>query len=436
MFDPLADRKANAHGLVLGPPGSGKSALLNYILMQMAAVHRPRLFIIEKGGSFRLLAQYFASLGLTVHSVVMKPTADVSLPPFADALKLLEPRRRQPAGLEPATPWDGKGEVFDEEDTDERDLLGEMEIAARLMITGGDPREDDRMDRADRMSIRQAILDGAEQAMAQGRDHVLTEDVAEALKVLATREGHGPRGLRMANMAAALGLFCSPGSLEAHFFNRPGKPWPEVDVTLFEMGLLATEGYEDKLNVAFVGLMNHIHALVERCQYERRPTLVVVDEAHLITTNPLLAPFLIKIGKMWRKLGAWLWLATQNMGDFPDAAKRLLNMMEWWLCMSMPPEEVDQIARFRDLTEEERAMLLAAGKEPGKYTEGVVLSPALKALFRNVPPALALALAQTEQDEKADRAELMREHGCDELEAALMIARRIAQRRRASGGKP
>jgi hypothetical protein len=202
------------------------------------------------------------------------------------------------------------------------------------------------------------------------------------------------------------------------------------------MGLLATEGYEDQLNVAFVGLMNHVNALVERCQYERRPTIVVVDEAHLITTNPLLAPFLIKIGKMWRKLGAWLWLATQNMGDFPDAAKRLLNMMEWWLCMSMPVEEVEQIARFRDLTAEEKALLLAAGKEPGKYTEGVVLSPAIKALFRNVPPALALALAQTEQDEKADRADLMREHGCDELEAALMIAERIAAKRRHSGERP
>ena len=307
MFDPLADRKSNAHGLVLGPPGSGKSALLNYLLMQMTAAHRPRIFIIEKGGSFGLLGQYFASLGVSVHSVAMKPSADVSLPPFADALKLLEPRRRPSAGLPPATPWDGKGEVFDEEGGEARDLLGEMEIAARLMITGGDTREDDRMDRADRMGIRQAILDAAAAAKQDGRAHVLTEDVAAALKALASREDlGGPRGQRLANMAAALGLFCSPGSLEAHFFNRPGSPWPEADVTVFEMGLLATEGYEDKLNVAFVGLMNHIHALVERCQYERRPTIVVVDEAHLITTNPLLAPFLIKIGKMWRKLGAWL----------------------------------------------------------------------------------------------------------------------------------
>jgi conjugative transfer ATPase len=435
LFDPLADRKSNAHALVLGPPGSGKSALLNYVLMQMMAVHRPRVFIIEKGGSFSLLGQYFARLGLSVNVVTMKPGADVSLPPFAEAPKLLDTRRRRFQDPDAGHPWDldedPAREADDGGEDDARDLLGEMEIAARLMITGGDPREDDRLTRADRMIIRQAILAGAARAGEKGRDHALTEDVMEALKGLATGAGlNARRRERIADMADALSLFCSPGSLEAHFFNRPGHPWPEVDVTLFEMGVLAGEGYEDKLNVAFVGLMNHIHALVERCQYERRPTLVVVDEAHLITTNPLLAPFLIKIGKMWRKLGAWLWLATQNMGDFPDAAKRLLNMMEWWLCLSMPVDEVEQIARFRELTAEERALLLAAGKEPGKYTEGVLLTPALKALFRNVPPALALALAMTEQDEKAERADLMRERGCTELEAALIVAERLAAARR------
>ena len=86
------------------------------------------------------------------------------------------------------------------------------------------------------------------------------------------------------------------------------------------MGVLAKDGYEDKLAVAYVSLMNHIHALVERCQYEGRPTIVLTDEGHLITTNPLLAPYVVKITKMWRKYGAWLRLATQNMQDFPDPA--------------------------------------------------------------------------------------------------------------------
>ena len=128
---------------------------------------------------------------------------------------------------------------------------------------------------------------------------------------------------------------------------------------------------------------------------------MVTDEGHIITTNPLLAPYVVKIVKMWRKLGAWYWIATQNLEDFPDAAKRLLNMIEWWLCLVSPKEEIDQIARFKALTPEQKQLLLSARKEPGLYTEGVVLADTVEALFRSVPPPLYLALAMTEKDEKA-----------------------------------
>ena len=427
LFDPIADRKSNAHMLILGPTGSGKSALLVYDLLMMMAIHRPRVFIIEAGGSFALLGQYFASLGLAVNQVTMRPGEDVSLPPFADALKLADPNRPGESGMEAGLDRAGEDQEGDGDGDETRDLLGEMEISARLMITGGDAHEDARLTRADRWLIQQAILGAVEAVRAAGRAQVLTEDVAAALRAMAAERP------RAKDMADALGHFCTPGSLTAHFFNRPGKLWPDADVTIFEMGILAKDGYEDKLAVAYVSLMNHIHALVERCQYEGRPTIVLTDEGHLITTNPLLAPYVVKITKMWRKYGAWLWLATQNMQDFPDAAKRMLNMMEWWKCMSMPPEEAEQIARFRDLSEEERALLLAAGKEPGKYTEGVILSPSMKALFRSVPPALALALAMTEQHEKAERAAIMRERGCSELDAALVVAERIAEGRRTHG---
>ena len=67
---------------------------------------------------------------------------------------------------------------------------------------------------------------------------------------------------------------------------------------------------------------------------------------------------------------------------------------------------------------------------PGKYVEGVVLSDNLEALFRNVPPPLSLALAMTEKHEKAERAAIMQEQNCSELEAVHIIAERIAESRR------
>ena len=67
-------------------------------------------------------------------------------------------------------------------------------------------------------------------------------------------------------------------------------------------------------------------------------------------------------------------------------------------------------------------MMESARKSPGKYTEGVLISASDQMLFRNVPPALPIALAMTEGHEKAHRRRLMDEHGCTEMQAAQLVA--------------
>ena len=155
-------------------------------------------------------------------------------------------------------------------------------------------------------------------------------------------------------MAESLGMFTQAGSFEAELFNREGSLWPEADVTLIDLGHLAREGYEAQMALTMVSLTNTINNIAERDQYSERDIVFAVDEAHIVTVNPLLAPYMTKIVKMWRKLGAWLWLATQNLKDFPDIAEKMLNMAEWWVCLTMPPEEVNDIARFKALTEEQK----------------------------------------------------------------------------------
>ena len=431
VFDPLNfnDRKKNGHALIIGPTGAGKSATLVYLILQMLAIYRPRIFIIEAGNSFGLLGQYLAGKGVSVNQINLTPNSDVSLPPFSEALNLLKELEDTGASTkiedDDALNKSLNDDEIDIEDEESRDLLGEMEISARIMITGGEQKEDDLMKRADRLMIRNAILLAAKTVSAAEGDMVLTEDVVEALRNLPDLTDK--RQERATDMADSMSLFCS--GTAGHFFNRPGKRWPDVDVTITDMGILAREGYEDQLTVAYIGLMNHIHDLVEKKQNDSRPTIVITDEGHIITTNPLLAPYVIKIVKMWRKLGAWFWIATQNLEDFPDASKKMLNMLEWWMCLVMPKEEVEQIARFKDLSQEEKAMLLAARKSPHQYTEGVILTDELKMLFRNVPPPIALALAMTEKDEKSRRYELMAEHNCTELEAVEHVAREISMSR-------
>ena len=91
-FDPLniLDRKKNGHALIIGPTGAGKSALLVYLILHIMAVYRPRVFIIEAGNSFGLLGEYFKSHQVSVNQVSLNPSADVSLPPFGEALRLLD----------------------------------------------------------------------------------------------------------------------------------------------------------------------------------------------------------------------------------------------------------------------------------------------------------------------------------------------------------
>lgn len=432
-FDPQNkhDRTQNAHLLLFGPTGAGKSATLCASLSQLMAVHRPRLFVAEAGNSFGLFADYCQRLGLSVNKISIKPGCGVSLALFADAHQLLQMASSQLdlAGEKSAE------EIEDDGDDEQRDILGEMEIAARMMITGGEKKEEERLTRADRGMIREAIMMAAKASVDDGRQ-MITEDLQKALSVIARdsrRDEQGrslrteQRRARAEEMAGAMSMFTS--GFEGELFNRPGAPWPEADVTLIDLGTLAREGYGAQMSLAMVSLVNTINNMAERDQFEDREINFVVDEAHILTTNPLLSPYMTKVVKMWRKLGAWLWLATQNLADYPDSAEKMLNMAEWWLCLTMPPDEVEQIARFKKLSEEQKSVLLSASKLPGCYTEGVVLSKKVEALFRVVPPSVYLALGMTEKEEKAERRAIMKALHCSELDAAFVVARRLDRAR-------
>jgi conjugative transfer ATPase len=416
--DPLnrKDRQKNAHLLLVGPSGSGKSATLNAMLMQEIAIYRPRIFIVEAGNSFGLFGDLLGRLGLTVNRVTLAPGSNVSLAPFVDAIRLV----RTPGQVKTLNPEDileGEGQT-DASDEGVRDILGELEITARLMITGGEEKEDARMTRADRSLIRQCILDAAHSA---GEDPVLPQNVRDALRRRAADPALADqRRSRLMEMADALDMFCN--GLNGQLFGRPGTPWQEADVTIVDLATFAREGYGAEMSVAYISLINTINNIAERDQFLGRPIICATDEAHIILRNPLTCPYIVKITKMWRKLGAWYWLATQNLDDFPAAAKALISMIEWVLCLSMSPDEVETLAQFRELTPEQQQLIRSARKEFGKFAEGVFLGTGIELLIRAVHPSVTLSLAMTEGDEKNQRYQLMQRHGVSQLDAALMIA--------------
>lgn len=433
--DPLnyEDRTKSAHLMTFGPTGAGKSATVLWMLMTMLAVHRPRVFIVETGNSFGLFGDYIKKHGLTSHKTALSMNSDVSIPPFINAMKLLEVE--EPRIDEIADDYDVELEQERSQleiDEVKRDYLGEMELTAQIMITGGE--KDERLSRAQRLAIRKGLVNAAATVReTYGADGiVIPQDLADELNKLAQHEDFAHQASQVAEMSQALQLFC--GGLNGHLFNRrEGHLWPEVDVNIIDLAQSAGEGSGDTLDVAYVSLLQNVNGILERDQFEERHTIFLTDEGHLIMNRYLLPIIIMKATKMWRKVGGWFWLATQNIEDLSESATKMLSMIEWWVCLAMPREEVEQMSRFRDMTEEEKHMMRNAVKNPGKYVEGVLMSEKVRTLFRNVPPSLPLALAMTEKPEKAERYQIIKEHGLSgpyaELEAAEIVGRRIRARR-------
>ncbi|MBN0712853.1 conjugative transfer ATPase, partial [Pseudomonas aeruginosa] len=96
---------------------------------------------------FGLFSDFAKRLGLTVNRVKLAPGSGISLAPFADARRLIEtPSDVQTLDadvLDEDMPPDASAMEADEQ----RDVLGELEITARLMITGGEDKEEARMTR-------------------------------------------------------------------------------------------------------------------------------------------------------------------------------------------------------------------------------------------------------------------------------------------------
>jgi len=440
-LDPMnfADKDFNSHLLLLGTTGSGKSALCIYLMMQLMAVYRPRLVVIDAGNSFGLLCDYFSTQGLTVNRVEISFKNPTSLNPFAESAKMLTQLKAKDDKLSTLAKEEDELEKDLKERSvaassvdmqggqENRDYMGEMSLAAQLMITGGERKEIDDLTRQDRYWILKAIIHAAQIADSEGRDQMIASDVIAAFYQLASLLEQNDKKtdhdtiVRLNKMAEHMSLFCQD-TLSSQYFNTPGKPWADSDVLVFELGLFKDEGYEAHRALAFMGVMNKTISLAEQHQHEERFTVFFADECHVVTSNPLTAVAVTKCSKMSRKLGLWLWFATQNVRDFPDDARKMLSMMEFWICLGMSEVELEEVQRFKTLTEEEKALFRSPRKEAGKFVEGIILCNKFNALFKNVPPRLALALAMTEKIEKAERKRIMQQHNCSEVEAAIKVA--------------
>ncbi len=409
MFDPVVDKSQNAFGLLFGPSGTGKSAWLIEFLFSMMAIHHPKhVFIIEKGDSFGLFVDHCKQQGLSTNKVTIKANSkDVHLPPFANATRL----------------------IIDKDIDQERDLLGELLIIAQLMITGGEVKESEKFERSDWDTVANAIQLAAQNTLDDDRDITLTQDVINALNELANSDDlMSSEKERIRKMSKSMRVYIN-SDFDKRIFNTPGELFPESDITQLDVGVFGSDGYESKLVVAFASLVNDINRIAEKNQFSARPIFLLIDEAHLFTKHPLIISWILKMVKMWRKWGVWVWFATPSLKDYTDAASSMFDTIEWIICLKIKKSEAAELAKLIDMTDEQKKLIASINGAKGQYKEGVVISDQLSTLFRSVSMPLALALAMTEQSEKAIRQKIMQEKSCSEMEAAYRIADDILQAR-------
>ena len=244
-----------AHALVVGATGSGKSFLLNFLLAH-ARQYRPRVCILDLGGSYRHLTDLVGGAYLALSG---SPDTD--------------PCRLNPFRALPPTP----------------DNLHFLESFVRLLLE----TEGKACDAPERAELREQI-----RALYQ---------VAPEARTLSSLRELLPKSLR-----APLAAWTGSGSRGAVFDH------PEDTLTLADWQVLDLAGAENRPDLAralLFYLLRRFGAAVAAPAELARWKLLVVDEAWRFLADPRVGAALAEGLKTWRKANAAVILATQSPGD-------------------------------------------------------------------------------------------------------------------------
>lgn len=456
IFDPFNKnfKQSNSHQLWLGSTGAGKSVQLNDMIIRVSAIYNPHIIALEVGGSFDLSAKYLAHHGRKVRSIKYVKGRPEPQNPYAEAYIALDIIEREAQKLREELEHnslkvnehgitetlidkridkleteirslDKKVSLKELEDEEDRDILNEMLLATRLAITGGDPKEEETIDRTDMAYINKVLIQSAKKAREVGKYQMIMSDVQEGFYDAAKIEKSPDLKQRLETFALRLDLYIND-QVRGSFINRFSEPLEEYDFLHIDFGFLQQDSYQDLLNIICITLLSKILTLAEKNKATGRFTLLTMDEFHIFSSLKTFMLFMILLAKVGRKFGLWLVLATQNVEDLnTDQCKKLLSIIETWVCFAIEKGQVSLISELKSLSEEIKHQLANTMQQKPLYTEGVLLGKKYTGIFRCVPPRLSLALAMSEQDERTERMMLQKQHNIDELSAVAIIAKRL-----------
>jgi len=282
------------HTLVLGSTGSGKSFLLNFLLIS-SLQYDPRILILDLGGSYRWLTRFlggnYLELSPQGHSLQLNP---FSLPDNERSYQFL-------AG------W-----------------VSRLLRLGGYKTTGDDPTElHDRIKDLYALTPERRTLDA------------LTQTLPSSMWAgLARWHGSG-------TWASFFGSSKTASDLPTN------QNWQVID-------LAGAAEHEDLCEAALFYLLERLRLEIESPQDRDRLKIMVVDEAWRFLRDPGALGYLAEAAKTWRKHNAALILATQSASDITgtEGAEVLLESLPTKLLLSNPSLPDATAGSLRISTEE------------------------------------------------------------------------------------
>ena len=220
--------------------------------------------------------------------------------------------------------------------------------------------------------------DGIEPVMHDVIDFIETESASRALT---QREADRCRiitaRLRRYTQGDRARVFDRPSTFKVT--NRP----VAIGLKVFAMT------YGADLTPALAVVLTSILAAVERKQGRM---IVVVDEAHRVTSDPDAGEVLGQLVRQARKYGAGVWMMSQRVEDFvrTDLGRTLAATASTKLILGTEEAVVEEVADVFKLRDEEKAAI-----NPMQQGRGVLLCGPDRTIVHVVPGAMIMALSDT-----------------------------------------
>ncbi len=247
------------HSLVLGSTGSGKSFLLNFLLVH-ALRYSPRICILDLGGGYRHLSELLGGGYLRLDA----ERGGTALRPFS-------------------LPKSERTFSF---------LAGWI---AQLLALGGYRAGGD-----DGSEIRARIEDLYRLPAAQRRMSALVKTLPPRMTAAMSRWTSGGQWGRIFDAAGRAGEIS-------------GKDWQAVDLS-------GAAAHPDLVSAALTYSLERLRLELERPDETARLKILLVDEAWRFLAEPATGRYLAEAARTWRKRNAALILATQSVSDVVGGA--------------------------------------------------------------------------------------------------------------------